>query len=521
MLATRTICLILLAFCAGHVDGAKIMFYNGARIAHSHMLFMGKIADILHDAGHNVTFYQQETFKSVNVVGVRKAKAIVRPAAEDMGEEPHHDVWHPDKGLVANLEMFKVYANALYKACESQLLDKDHIERIRSEKYDMAILEYFDVCGLAITEMAGIKKFITTSALMEQNEMLKALGHPLNLAFVPSMGVEHGSRLTYSQRAQALIGHPIKIMIYRLMFGGIHALIDEKFGRHFDYEGTLARSSYVLINVDEHLTFQMPLSRKIVHIGGLGQDEPPKPLPKDFKSIVDKSKNGVVIISFGTIAQSSIMPPEKKQSILDTVKKFSQYDFIWKYEVQDDVGSNLTNLHKAKWIPQTDLLAHPKVLAFLTHGGLNSVSETAHRGKPFVCVPLFADQNTNCFAGEEKGIGLVVLKDKMAADLLINALDQVLHNPKFKLRAQHLAGMMSAKPFQPRDRIVGYVNHALRFDVHSTLDLPSRHLTFVQYHFIDVIAPLLLSATIILFAWLKFLVFVYRRVCGSRKIKNE
>ena len=54
-----------------------------------------------------------------------------------------------------------------------------------------------------------------------------------------------------------------------------------------------------------------------------------------------------------------------------------------------------SNVFCTKWFPQNDLLGHPKVNAFLSHGGFNGVNEAAYHGVPVVGFPLFADQFDN------------------------------------------------------------------------------------------------------------------------------
>ena len=61
---------------------------------------------------------------------------------------------------------------------------------------------------------------------------------------------------------------------------------------------------------------------------------PGKPFPaKDnIGEFLDKSKNGVVFMSFGSFIKASVMPKENKDIILKVFARFPQYDFIWKWE---------------------------------------------------------------------------------------------------------------------------------------------------------------------------------------------
>ena len=53
------------------------------------------------------------------------------------------------------------------------------------------------------------------------------------------------------------------------------------------------------------------------------------------------------------------------------------------------------NIKLIDWAPQTDVLAHAGVQAFVTQSGINSLYEAAFHAVPMVSVPFIGDQINN------------------------------------------------------------------------------------------------------------------------------
>ncbi|CAD5209857.1 unnamed protein product [Bursaphelenchus okinawaensis] len=474
---------------------------------------MAKLADWLAEAGHNVTFYQQAIIDSVNKVGVTKANAYVRPRGNiTVPEFSQLNFWTPN--IEANNQWLAHCGMLQSKACESQLNDESLFQKIRSEQYDYAVVEYIDYCSYAIIEKAGIEKYGTASALMIDKQILEALGLALSLGVVPNWSDQLSPLPTFIERITALYRHYLNTYTQRKnLYGPTINVIQSLSNLTFDIKEKMAQSSYFFINADEYLTHQQPISSKILYVGGKNSKSMPvNSLNQDIQNIVDSAEEGVVLVSFGTVAKASEMPKQLSDALVDTFKSYPKINFIWKYEVEDTVGANVTNLFKRPWVPQHDLLGNKKILAFITHGGLNSISETAEMGVPTVCMPVFGDQPLNCQAAQAHGISIMIDKADVTAEKLIKALDTVMHDQRIRQKAAEMSNLMNNKPISTKERFVRHVEHAIRFNVHEALDLPVRSQGFVRGYNLDFIAVYFVLLTVLMFMLYCVLKVVFRIV---------
>jgi glucuronosyltransferase len=90
------------------------------------------------------------------------------------------------------------------------------------------------------------------------------------------------------------------------------------------------------------------------------------------------------------------------------------------------------------WVPQNDLLGHPKLKAFVTQGGYISISEAAYHGVPVVGVPLIPGQGEIVRYAADQGRGILLSKSvltKGQGHRLKAALDKVLKEPSYRQEA--------------------------------------------------------------------------------------
>ncbi len=77
-----------------------------------------------------------------------------------------------------------------------------------------------------------------------------------------------------------------------------------------------------------------------------------------------------------------------------------------------DILKGSTNYHFEDWIPQPEVLNHPKTKLFITHGGSNSFTESIEAKVPVLISPLGIDVLNYCEFIQIKQIGACLLNSK-------------------------------------------------------------------------------------------------------------
>ncbi len=86
----------------------------------------------------------------------------------------------------------------------------------------------------------------------------------------------------------------------------------------------------------------------------------------------------MIYFSLGSFMKSSQFPIEKRNAFVNNFAKIKQ-KIIWKFE--DESVPMPKNVYTGSWLPQSDILGHPNVKAFISHGGLLGSTEAVYHGK--------------------------------------------------------------------------------------------------------------------------------------------
>ncbi|XP_025240594.1 UDP-glucuronosyltransferase 2B30 isoform X3 [Theropithecus gelada] len=291
----------------------------------------------------------------------------------------------------------------------------------------------------------------------------------------------------------------------------------EVLGRPTTLFETMAKAEIWLIRNYWDFQFPHPLLPHVELVGGL-HCKPAKPLPKEMEEFVQSSgDNGVVVFSLGSMISN--MSEERANVIASALAKIPQ-KVLWRFDGNkpDTLGLN-TQLYK--WLPQNDLLGHPKTRAFITHGGANGIYEAIYHGIPMVGVPLFADQLDNIAHMKAKGAAVSLDFNTMSSTDLLHALKTVINDPLYKENAMKLSSIHHDQPVKPLDRAVFWIEFVMRHKGAKHLRVAAYDLTWFQYHSLDVIGFLLACVATVIFIITKCLFCVWKFVRTGKKGKID
>ncbi|VDO49725.1 unnamed protein product [Haemonchus placei] len=200
-------CIISLVLSLHSIDAYKFLVYSPI-FGYSHTNFMGVIADILTEAGHDVTVLMPlMDMDEVNRTGVKLTTKIIRTPQDPRVEEwmkyksswlSH--MWTMQPSVFALMQMARNMTVAFAAQCEALITDDALMKKLADEKFDVGIAEAFSICGLGIIEALKIPSSIATFSGVHMDIVSKSIGEPIVPSYVPGHMAIKGDRMNLIDR---------------------------------------------------------------------------------------------------------------------------------------------------------------------------------------------------------------------------------------------------------------------------------------------------------------------------------
>lgn len=262
-------------------------------------------------------------------------------------------------------------------------------------------------------------------------------------------------------------------------------LCEKYFGPDVSVMSLMQGADLWLMRADFIFEFPRPTMPNVVYIGGF-QGKPSNPLPADLEEFMQSSgEHGVVVMSLGTLLGD--LGPEISEIVASAFANIPQ-KVVWRHigERPKTLGNNTLLV---KWLPQNDILGHPKTKVFISHGGTNGIYEAIYHGVPVLGIPLIFDQDDNFVRMKARGAAEIVEVTTLDVDSLTSALKNILDpNNPYKQNMQKLSQLHHDKPMTPLDSAIFWMEFVMRHKGAAHLRTESYKLAWYSYHCLDVIA---------------------------------
>jgi glucuronosyltransferase len=477
----------------------------------SHFHFFQPVMKSLAEAGHEVV--------------------VVSHFPEKAPSENYKDI--PLSGLTAlvdifDLDMFK-WRPSFFHFMEFTMLHKVGLENCenalnssaiktvlnmgRREGFDLVIVEQWNNdCMMGIAHKLGAPVIGLSSCALMPWQYGRS-GAPLITSYMPALFLGYTEKMNFMERiGNWITAHGMRLLYEYFTQPKTDKLLQRRFGDDIPKVAELVKkTSLVFVNQHFSMSLPKPLPPEIVELGGIHIGRP-KPLEPEMQTLLDSAEHGVIYISWGSMIRAHTLPDDKREAIVHAIGKFKQL-VLWKWE-NETLTNQPANLHIRKWMPQREILCHPNVKVFVTHGGLLGSSEAAYCGVPVVATPMYGDQHLNSAAMVYRGMGVLLPYENINRDTVYEAIRKALQ-PRTKENAEKVSFAYKNRPMAPSKSAVFWAEYVIETNGAPFAKSAAAHLPWYIYWNLDIYITILTVMGFFIWTW----IYIWRLVFGNKKTK--
>ncbi|XP_061694436.1 UDP-glucuronosyltransferase 1A1-like isoform X2 [Syngnathoides biaculeatus] len=334
----------------------------------------------------------------------------------------------------------------LHTTAESLLFNASVIAHLAQQGFDAVLTDPMVPTGSLIARKLGLPTINLLRGIPCFLDM-QSSGCPSPPSYVPRFFTGFTDKMDFKQRVLNTLVSMFEPLLCRVIYWRFDRIASEFLEEDVGVAEVLLDSAIWLHRIDFTLEFPRPLMPNVVPVGGINCNVR-NPLP----------------------------------------------EVIWRYSglVPDDTPENVKMM---SWVPQNDLLAHPGARAFITHAGSHGLFEGLCHAVPMVLVPIGGDQPDNAQRMASREVGVVLDISSITIGDLVQGLNEVINNTKYKENMKRLSALHKDRPIDPLDLSVYWTEFVMRHKGAKHLQAAVHDLNWFQYFCLDVIA---LLATIVL-----------------------
>jgi len=139
-------------------------------------------------------------------------------------------------------------------------------------------------------------------------------------------------------------------------------------------------------------------------------------------------------------------------------------------------------------MPQADILAHPNVNVFISHGGLFGTQEAVYNGVPILGMPIYFDQQKNINEGKKAGYALGLDYRTVTVEELRGLLLELIENPKYRNNIKRASRVFRDRPLGAMDTAMYWINYVIEHRGAPHLVAAGVELPWYQFYLLDIVA---------------------------------
>ncbi|KAM6986258.1 UDP-glucuronosyltransferase 2A2-like [Aplochiton taeniatus] len=402
--------------------------------------------------------------------------------------------------------------------CDAMLKNEELLNSLRKMKFDVVVADPMTMCSDLMADVLQLP-FVISLRFSFGSAIERHCGHlPAPPSFVPSPPLPYTDHMSFSERVKNFLFMVLQSVLFEIHgIYNMNGYYSEITGKPTTLCEIMGKADIWLIRTYWDLEYPRPFLPNFQFVGGL-HCKPAKPLPADMEEFAQSSgDDGIVVFSFGSMVKN--LTKERGNTIAAALGQIPQ-KVIWRYsgEKPDTLAPN-TQVYD--WIPQNDLLGHPKTKAFISHGGTNGLYEAIYHGVPMVGIPLFGDQTDNIGRIKTRGAAVMLDFNKMNSQDLVDGLNAVINEPSYKESMMRLSRIHHDQPMTPLETAVFWIEFVMRNKGAKHLRVASHELNWFQYHSLDVAAALLSMVLVITVLFTKSCCFCARKCRGKTRSREK
>uniref|UniRef100_A0A3Q4H2H5 UDP-glucuronosyltransferase n=1 Tax=Neolamprologus brichardi TaxID=32507 RepID=A0A3Q4H2H5_NEOBR len=509
---------ILLVLCATwSANGGNILvWYTDG----SHWINMKPVLETLVDRGHQVTVLVPSSSLYMNTNEPSRFRyepfnvSFSKDALQDFLEEflrfSMHEIDYMSywEIYIRFSEIIKTQMQFSIQYLDGVVKSEVVMKKLKEGNYDLLFADPIYRGSDLVADILGIPLVFSFRFSLANNWERHCGQMPAPPSFVPGAMSKLTDKMDFSERVWNFLFYALQDIAMSHIFGKVDRYYSDVKGTPTSACELMSKADIWLIRTYWDFEFPRPFLPNFKYVGGI-HCRPAKPLPEDLEEFVQSSgDDGIVIFTLGSMINN--ITKEKANMIASGLAQIPQ-KVLWRYrgEKPATLGAN-TRIYD--WIPQNDLLGHPKT------------REAIYHGVPMVGIPMFGDQPDNMVHMKAKGAAVILNVNFMTTEDLRDAINTVINYKSYKENAMRLSSIHHDRPISALKEAVFWIEFTLRNKGAKHLRVQAHELTWYQYHSLDVLGFFLTIVLLIIFIFIKTCSFCLHRCCvrkGKTKKKAE